>query len=333
MKTQSVYLVEPGCVELREREISVGPRDVLVKGFQASICGTDKMFFQGQRPPPNPVSKGKGFAERHTGFPLPLGHEGGGEVIEVGREVKGFASGDRVMVLGWHNVMSEYWVAPETEILKIPDEISFAVGALGEPLSCAMYAGLESGVELGDWVAVVGMGFAGQVIAQVAKRKGAHQVIAIDVVKEKLELAESLGADHCVNAALEDPVERILQWTSLRGVDVVIEAAGTEQAVNTASAILRSGGILGIYSWIVDPVRLNISRWHDDGFDIRTLALMHRVGPDRRWWLRRSLVPVAQGMVRVEPLITHRFPLERVSDAFQAAVKDPTACKVVLNIP
>lgn len=56
-------------------------------------------------------------------------------------------------------------------------------------------------------------------------------------------------------------------------------------------------------------------------------------GPDRRWWLHRSLVPVAQGMVRVEPLITHRFPMERASRAFEVAVKDPTACKVVLIIP
>ncbi|MFQ5846098.1 MAG: zinc-binding dehydrogenase [Candidatus Methylomirabilales bacterium] len=333
MKIRSVYLIEPGRVELREREISVGPRDVLVRGFQASICGTDKMFFQGQRPPPNPVAKGKGFAERHTGFPLPLGHEGGGEVIEVGGEVREFAPGDWVMVLGWHNVMGDYWVAPDAGVLKIPDGISPEVGALGEPLSCAMYAGLQSGVELGDWVAVVGMGFAGQVIAQVAKGKGAHRVIAVDVVPEKLALAESLGADRCIHSGEEDPVEQIMRWTDKRGVDVVIEAAGSEQAVNTASAILRSGGILGIYSWIVDPVRLNVSRWHDDGFDIRTLALMHRVGPDRRWWLQRSLVPVAQGMVRVEPLITHRFPLDQVSHAFEAAVKDPTACKVALTIP
>jgi L-iditol 2-dehydrogenase len=332
VKTRSVYLVDRERVELREREINVGARDVLVKGFQASICGTDKMFFQGQRPPHNPVAKGKGFAERHTGFPLALGHEGGGQVVEVGSDVKGFAPGDQVMVLGWHNVMGGYWVAPDTEILKVPNGISQEVGALGEPLSCAMYAGLQSGVELGDWVAVVGMGFAGQVMAQVAKRKGAYQVIAIDIVPEKLKLAESLGADRCINAAQEDPVGKILQWTGQLGVDVVIEAAGTQKAVNTASAILRTGGILGIYSWIVDPVQLNLARWHDDGFDIRTLALMHRVGPDRRWWLKRSLVPIAQGMIRVEPLITHRFPLEKVSDAFHTAVEDPTACKVVLDV-
>jgi len=194
-----------------------------------------------------------------------------------------------------------------------------------------MYSGLTCGAQLGDVVVVYGVGFAGQIIAQAAKRKGAYRVVAIDLADGKLDLAKRLGCDVVINPRREDPVQAVLELTGGRGADVVVEAAGSEQSMNQASAMLKHNGILALYSWITQPVTLNLSRWHDDGFDIRSTCLVHHTPEERKVWTPWALRPVIQGMVNIRPLITHEFPLDRIADAFRAADTDATAIKVVVR--
>ena len=214
----------------------------------------------------------------------------------------------------------------------VPRDLNPVIAYQGEPAGCAIYAGLQSGVELGDTVAVVGVGFAGQIIAQAVKKMGAWKVIVADIVDCKLELAKSLGADVAVNPRKEDFVERILQETNGVGVDVAIEVGGTTETVQMCTDILKHGGILGMYSWIMDPLEhLYIDRWHDDGFDIRTLALMHRIRHDRIWYIKQASSLMERGIIQVEPLITHYFPLEEAQKAFEVAGDDDTVCKVAFK--
>ena len=103
------------------------------------------------------------------------------------------------------------------------------IAALGEPTACAMFSGLHTGVQLGDTVVVMGGGYAGQIIAQCSRLKGAYQVIVVDVLDGKLDLAKSLGADVVINSREEDPVAKVKALTGGRGADVVVEAAAERQ--------------------------------------------------------------------------------------------------------
>ena len=318
MRDRVVFFEGPGRWAWRERDLAANGNDVLVRTAQASICGTDKNIHQGRLP-------------ETRQYPFAIGHEGGGVVEQVGPKVRRFRPGDRVMSFGWHGTWAGHFVADEDALEPAPEGLDLDIACLGEPLACAMYSGLTAGVELGDTVAVFGMGFAGQVIAQVAKAKGAHTVVAVDLYDGKLELARRLGADVVLNAGREDAVAALRDLTGGRGVDVAVEAAGTEAALNACSAALRHNGRLALYSWITQPVTLNISRWHDDGLEIRTTCLVHHTLQERMVWTPWSLRPVLLGMVQVRPLVTHVFPLADVGAALEAAVGDPSAIKVCLK--
>jgi L-iditol 2-dehydrogenase len=235
------------------------------------------------------------------------------------------------MAFNWCNTFADYYVVPVSGLQHVPDGMDMDLAALGEPIACAMYSALTCGAQLGDVVVVYGMGFAGGIIAQAVKRMGAHTVVVVDVAEHKLALARRLGVEVRINAATEDPVRAVLDLTDGRGADVVVEAAGTEAAMNQATAMLKHNGILAMYSWITQPISLNISRWHDDGLQIRTTGLVHHTEQERVIWTPWALRPVIQGLVDVRALITHEFPLENVAEAFAVAAADPSAVKVIVR--
>lgn len=318
MKTRATQLKAPGQIVLAERDLTVGPEDVLVKGHLCGVCGSDKAMYRGDIP-------------EKISLPLWIGHESGGTVVEVGSKVREFKAGDRVMAFNWCNTFADYYVVPVSGLQPVPEGLDMDLASLGEPIACAMYSALTCGAQLGDVVVVYGMGFAGGIIAQAVKRMGAYRVVAIDVGEHKLDVARRLGSDVRINARTVDPVQAVLDLTAGRGADVVIEAAGSEASMNQATAMLKHNGILALYSWITQPIRLNISRWHDDGLQIRTTGLVHHTEQERVIWTPWALRPVAQGLVDVRSLVTHEFPLEKVAEAFDVADKDPAAIKVVVR--
>lgn len=335
METRVVVTKKPGEIVLEKCSLAVGDNEVLVKTYMASICGTDKNYSLGMMPRETLVEQISTNNEAHHSYPLLMGHEAAGEIVEVGRNVTDFKIGDKVMSFGWYNTMADYFKAPVVHngygVVKVPEGMSMEAASLGEPAACAIYAGMQSGVELGDVVVVVGVGFAGQVIAQVVKKMGAEKVICVDVVKEKLELAKKMGADIVLNVEQDDVIGTVLRETAGEGADVVIEVAGNDTAIQLCSDLLKHGGILGLYSWVLERASLYINRWHNDGFDIRTLALMHRIKIDRPWWIYKTLQNVANGMIQIDPLISHIFALENAGEAFRTACNDPNACKVMLR--
>ncbi len=318
MKTRATQLKAPGQIVLAERELTVGPEEVLVKGHLSGICGSDKAMYRGDIP------------DKIT-LPLWIGHESGGTVVDVGSKVREYGPGDKVMVFNWCNTFADYYVVPVAGLQPVPDGLDMDLAALGEPIACAMYSALTCGARLGDVVVVYGMGFAGGIIAQAVKRIGAYKVVAVDVAEHKLDIARRLGGDVHINAKTADPVKAVLDLTDGRGADVVVEAAGTEVSMNQATAMLKHNGILALYSWITQPITLNISRWHDDGLQVRTTGLVHHTEQERVIWTPWALRPVVQGLVDVRSLITHEFPLEKVGEAFAVADKDPGAIKVIVR--
>ena len=336
MKTRQVYFEAVNKVALREADISPGPGEVLVKTHMSSICGTDKNHFQGFLPNPLRVKPHREDAYSSTApYPRPVGHEGAGTIVEVGSSVEGFSVGDRVMSFGGYITMADYFVAPVSprgeSVTKVPEGMTFDDASLGEPTACAVYAGMESGTMLGDTVLVVGAGFAGQVIAQTVKKMGARKVIVADIVAGKLETAKKLGADIVIDALHEDVVGIVAEETRGVGADVTLEVAGTEGAIQTCTEAVKHGGIIGLYSWVLHPVNLVIDRWHNDGLDIRTLAVMHRIKHDKEWYQLKALSNVVNGNINLTPLISHVFALDDIEKAFDVAVHDPGACKVMLK--
>lgn len=328
MRVKSACLTGIKAIEVREREIHPKDDDVLVKTHAAGICGTDKNLYNGVIPPTGGLN-----SEIRTVFEYPyfFGHEGGGTVVEIGRNVRRFKVGDKVMAFGWVETYSDYFIATEDNLESVPDGLDMDLASLGEPIGCAVFSGLCSKVQLGDTVAVVGMGFAGQVIAQAMKQKGAFKVIGVDVVDGKLELARSLGLDHAINSSKTDPLKAILDLTDGRGADVMVEVAGTAEAVQLCNDAVKHNGVLVFYSWITKDITLNISRWHDNSLEIVNTGLVHHGSMQRRIWVPQALRPVLQGQIQISPLITHTYALGEIDKAMQTANEDPAVIKVLVR--
>jgi len=315
-------------IEVRKRELHLSDDDVLVKTHAAGICGQDKNLYNGIIPPSGGLN-----TEMKSVFAYPYfyGHEAGGTVVEVGRNVRNYKPGDKVMAFAWVETYSDYFKAREDELEPVPEGLSMDLASLGEPTGCAVFSGLFSKIQLGDSVAVIGMGFAGQVIAQVAKKKGAHKVIGVDVVEGKLKLAKSLGLDHGINSTETDPLGAILDLTNGQGADVVVEMAGTGEAVQLCNDAVKHNGVLVFYSWITQNVNINISRWHNNSLQVVNTGLVHHGTMQRHIWVPQALRPVLQNQIDIEPLITHTYRLDQIDLAMETANNNPDAIKVLIR--
>ena len=325
VRTRAAILRGPYDIDLEEKELVCGEGDVIVKNHLIGICGSDKSFYRGQIPP-------KTAEFRHEPkFPFPLGHESGGTVVEVGSKVMDYKVGDNVIAFGWNNNFADYFVSPAWQLQMAPEGMDPDLAAIGEAIGCAMFSGLNCEVQLGDTVLVLGGGFAGQIIAQCAKKKGAHRVIVADVLDGKLKLAKALGADVTLNLTKDDAAAQIFEMTNGVGVDTVVEAAGSESSFNLASEVIRHNGKFVFYSWVTQPVTLNISRWHDDGLKFINTCLVHHSWRERYIWVPEALRPVVQDIIKVKPLLTHEFPLSKIKEGFDLADKDDSAVKIVFR--
>ena len=291
VETRVVYL-EPGAVRIARAVLpDLKPTEVLVKTHRASVCGSERYYYRGINVRPRDEARGgsetrlgarRGDGPAHA-YPMgPLGHEGGGTIVEMGSAVEAYLGGGEVRVgdrVGSlvYPTYTDYWVTDVAHVQPIPDGVSFEVGCLYEPLGCAAWAAMHMGVKLGDTVAVTGVGFAGNILLQGALKAGASLVIAVDVVPAKLDVARRLGAHAVVNAAEHDPVEVVNDLTRGEGVDVSAEAVGgTGACVAQALDLVRHNGVLALYGDSYAPVKeFCFHRFHEDGIDVRNLNAVH----------------------------------------------------------
>lgn len=328
MKVKSACLTGIRQIEVRDRELTLADDEILVKTHLAGVCGQDKNLYNGIIPPQGGLN-----TEMKSAFKYPYyyGHEGGGEVVEVGSKVRDFKVGDKVMAFAWVETYSNYFKAKEHELEMVPEGLDMDLASLGEPVGCAVFSGLCSKVQLGDTAAVIGMGFAGQVISQVLKAKGAYKTIGVDVVQGKLDLAQRLGLDHAINADETDPLEAIMDLTGGQGADVVVESAGTGPAVQLCNNAVKHNGRLVFYSWITQDITLNISRWHNNSLEVINTGLVHHGVYQRRMWVPQALRPVLQGQIDIRSLMTHEYALADIDQALETADANPDAVKVIVR--
>ena len=265
-----------------------------------------------------PVWSGRPWFE-YPMAPGAPGHEGWGEVDDVGDEVDQWRRGDRVALLSG-NAYAEYDVADADALVRLPEEFA-DVPLPGEPLACAMNIWRRSDIRAGQTVAVVGVGFIGALLIQLARDAGAN-VIAISRRPFALDVARSCGAGATISTEDRYAAIGAVRELSPGGCLRVIEAAGEQATLDIASAISAEGGRLIIAGYHQDgPRQVDMQQWNWRGLDVVNAHERDRAVALRG--LREAMQALQDRRIDPFPLMTHHCPLDRIDQAFEAMSTRP----------
>lgn len=339
-KMKAAIFVEPGRIVLDDKTIpDVGPLDALMRVTTTTICGTDVHILKGEYP----VAKG-----------LTIGHEPVGVIEKLGSAVKGYREGQRVIAgaitpSGWSNAclcgtcsqdgagtahgwkplggwkfgntidgcQAEYVLVPDAmvNLAPVPDALTDEQVLMCPDIMSTGFSGAESaGIRIGDIVAVFAQGPIGLCATAGAKLSGASVVFGVDRLPDRLAMSGKLGADHMIDSSKVDPVEEIMRLTGGRGVDVAIEALGTQQTFEACLRVLRPGGTLsslGVYS---TDLTIPLGPFAAGLGDHRIITTLCPGGKER---MRRLMSVIENGRVDLSAMVTHRYKLDDIEAAYE----------------
>ena len=306
------------------------PNEVLVKTMSCGICGTDVHIYHG----------GKGSADVTP--PVVLGHEFAGIVEAVGSAVSTIRVGDHVALdpnmycgtcrpcrmgkkqncehlfalgVNTNGGFAQYCVCPDTQCYQLNKDIPFDVGAMAEPLACAIHGVDKAGIRSGETVLVIGGGPIGLMMVQLAKLAGAGTVVLSEPVAMRRELGLQLGADCAL-----DPTQE-----ALPEADVVIECVGNPRAAQQAIAAAAPGATVLLFS--VPPFDATIPLPLYDIFSKELTIVGSKINPDTH---QRAVNLINSGRIELAPLISHRYPLAQLEDAILMQM-DSCSIKVIVH--
>jgi D-xylulose reductase len=343
---QALVLEETKRLQLRDIGIEemLGPRDVQIAIRVVGICGSDVHFYQHGRVGP--------FVVRQ---PLVLGHEAAGIVVAVGSQVTSLTVGDRVCMEpgipdpsskasrhGMYNLdpAVRFWAAPpvhgvlRTSVIhpadftfKLPDDVSYAEGAMVEPLAVGMHAANKAQIRPGDVAVVIGAGTIGMVTALSALAGGCSRVIISDVMQPKLDLAATFGPITPVNVTHQDLAQVTHELTDGWGVDIVFEASGNGQAAEGVVDLVCPGGRVVFVGMPAEPIRYDVVAAQIKEVRVEHVFRYAHVYP-------RALALMGSGRIDVKPMITDTFAFEDSIKAFDFATHmPPTSVKAQIELP
>ncbi len=300
---KAAVLEQPGRFALTERpKPEIGPTEVLVRTFVCGVCTSEIDMWEG-----------------HTNVELPrfAGHEVSGIVETVGERVTNVAVGDRVALYAEGEGFAEYVKVPAAWAVKLDESVPFAY-ALGEPIACAVNGVRKAQPQLDDSVCIVGCGFMGLLMLQLFKTSGVGLLIAVDTRPAILDMARKLGATHIFNPKETDVVAEVKRLTDGRGVDIGVEGAGVQATLDLTTRLVRMEGKLEVFGFHQGaPRTVDWGYWNWMAFQIingHTRTQQHYVDA-----MRIGLGMMARGALDMEPLVTHRFGLDDINDAFATA--------------
>ncbi len=337
---KAAIFVEPGRIVLADKPVpDVGPLDALLRVTTTTICGTDVHILKGEYA----VAKG-----------LTVGHEPVGIIEKLGSAVTGYQEGRRVIagaitpsgtsyasldgahaqcgrssphglqaIGGWRfgntidGCQAEYVLVPDAmaNLAPVPDSLSDEEVLMCPDIMSTGFGGVErANIRLGDTVAVFAQGPIGLCATAGAKLRGATLVIGVDTVPARLEMARRMGADVVIDYRKVDPVQEIMRLTQGRGVDVAIEALGTQTTFESCLRVLRPGGTLsslGVYS---TDLTIPVAAFAAGLGDYQIATTLCPGGKER---MRRLLNVVGSGRLDLKPLVTHRFKLDAIEQAYE----------------
>lgn len=327
-----------GTGDIRIEEVPrpvAGPGEAVIRVTLTTICGTDVHILRGEYP----VRPG-----------LIIGHEPVGVITDLGPGVTGYEVGDRVLVGaitpcgqcnaclsnhhsqcghgsgyeaigGWrfgntiNGAQAEYLLVPNAQanLAKIPDGLTDEQVVLLADIASTGFSGAESGgVRIGDTVVVFAQGPIGLCATVGAKLMGASLIIGVDGDDTRLAMSKRMGADVVLDYRKVDVIEEVRKLTG--GVDVAIEALGTQQTFESSLRCLRPGGTLsslGVYS---GKLQLPYDAFAAGLGDHRIVTTLCPGGKER---MRRLMEVVRHGRVDLTPLLTHTYPLDRITEAYE----------------
>lgn len=344
-KMKTAVMLGTGKMGFEERNIpQVKDHEVLVKLEYVGICGSDLHYYETGA-----------IGDYIVKPPFVLGHEPGGTVVEVGKNVTHLKVGDRVALepgktcghcefcrTGRYNlcqdvvffatppvdgVFQEY-VAHDADLcFRLPGNVSTLEGALIEPLAVGFHAAIQGDAHLGQKAVVMGAGCIGLVSMMALKARGVSEVYVVDIMEKRLNKALELGADRVINGAQENVEEKIRQLTDGRGVDLVIETAGTEITTRQAVSIAKKGSVIVLVGYSRSgEMTLPMSLILDKELTLRTVFRYRHIYP-------MAIEAVSQGKVNLKGIVTDIFDLDDVQKAMDYSVNNKAdIVKAVIRI-
>lgn len=333
--------------ELALRDIELpfkpAPDEVKIKIDTVGVCGSDVHYYTHGKIGPFVVNE-----------PMVLGHEASGTVVETGNRVTHLKPGDRVCMepgipdlssraskLGLYNVdpsvtfwatppihgcLTPHVIHPEAFTYKLPDNVSFAEGAMVEPFAVGLQAAVKAKIAPGDFGVVVGAGPIGIMVALAALAGGCSRVLIADLVDEKLEIAARYPGVTAVNIKKEPLAAVVNRETDGWGADVVFEASGSPRAYNGIFGLSRPGGCLVVVGMPVEPVAVDVVAAAAKEIRIETVFRYANV-------YDRAISMISSGKVDLKPLISHTFAFQESIKAFERAAEGrPTDVKLQIKI-
>lgn len=343
---EALVLEKVGQLAIRDIEINqeLGPHDVCIALHTVGVCGSDVHYYEFGR-----IGQ---FVVRE---PMILGHEAAGIVVEVGSAVKSLKVGDRVCMepgipdpnskatrLGiynldpavsfWatppvHGVLRPTVIHPEAFTFKLPDTVSFAEGAMVEPLAVGMHAANKAQIKPGDVAVVSGAGPIGMLTVLSALAGGCSEVIVSDIQQPKLDIIAKLGPITPVNIAKENLVDVVMKKTGGWGADIVFEASGNPKAASSVFEPLAPAGRVVYIGMPVEPILYDVVAASVKEARVEHVFRYAHVYP-------RALALMGSGQLNVKPLITDTFTFADSIRAFNYALHMPsTSVKVQIAMP
>ena len=344
-KMKTAVMLGIGEMGFEERDIpQVKDDEVLVKLEYVGICGSDLHYYETGA-----------IGDYVVEPPFVLGHEPGGTVVEVGKNVTHLKAGDRVALepgktcghcefckTGRYNlcpdvvffatppvdgVFQEY-VAHEADLcFKLPNNVSTLEGALIEPLAVGFHAAIQGDAHLGQKAVVMGAGCIGLVSMMALKARGVSEVYVVDIMEKRLKKALELGADGVINGAEENVEQKIRQITDGRGVDLVIETAGTEITTRQAISIAKKGSNIVLVGYSKSgEMTLPMSLVLDKELTFKTVFRYRHIYP-------MAIEAVSQGKVNLKGIVTDIFDLDDAQKAMDYSVNNKAdIVKAVIRI-
>jgi threonine dehydrogenase-like Zn-dependent dehydrogenase len=295
---------------------SIADDEVLVRVAACGVCASELEMWGGDGPLSDPL------------YP---GHEVSGIVDEVGSKVSGTAVGDRVGVWVTARGFAEY-VAVKAQFCR-PAGDGPLDEALAEPLACAANAVEAADVRLGDDVVVVGAGFMGNLVQKLVMLRGVRHLIVADARPDALERAEKLGATRVVDVRSESLAEVTSDLTGARGADITFECTGTQRALSGVGDVTRMSGKIAIVGFHQGSAReIPLAQWNWMAFTVvnahfRDVAVIMR-------GMTIGMRLLSSGVLSMDDLVSHRYPLEQINEAFEALQSKPDGfVKAVITFP
>lgn len=316
---------------------TVGPRDVTLKMKACGICGSDLSYIA------------MGGIMRPEGGVTPLGHEGAGEVCQVGAEVEGVTLGQRVIFNPMKTPSNVGSGGPEgafvdellvreaevgTNLLPIPDGVSFDVAAMCEPLAVALHGVSRAEVAPGDRVVLYGCGPIGLGMVLWLVDRGIEDIVVLDLADERLERAKALGARAVINPSREDARSRIGELHGETrnavghpavGTDAFIDAAGAPKIIGDIIGMTKTHARIVVTATYMQPVQLPIGRMLTSEPTLTTAVGYPTEMPE-------VIDAMPRLSAKIESMISHRLPFDRVLEGLEIA-GTPQSAKVMVEFP